>query len=302
MDDSERIATSSPNGQAEQSATDGNTIYCPRCLYNLRGAREAGLDCCPECGTSLDFDQLRSMAQTGLDLSGFTWWQLVGKLFLTPRRFHREMRRRHYFIRLPESRPRYVLAMVLVLAVLLIWTGWSASLLGSAKATWPHAAYFQVVKSRWMLGFVAATAFAMLIANAVERLWLHVLLAMLHHHEPGLAARRILRVANTQWVPIAINLIVAVIVMQIAIALRPHDKTAILMFAGFGLGGALLNLALWLEWARLVRTLFMCEGYYVTGDGLMRSAGWLNPGLFLGCAITAGWFVMALIAAVPKAG
>jgi hypothetical protein len=76
MDDNERIEAVSTAGAAGQPLPDDTTIYCPRCLYNLRGVREAGLDCCPECGTSLDFDQLRSMAQTGLDLAasrGGSW-------------------------------------------------------------------------------------------------------------------------------------------------------------------------------------------------------------------------------------
>ncbi|MBN2582205.1 MAG: hypothetical protein JXL80_03990 [Planctomycetes bacterium] len=273
---------------AESGSRDGAApdLFCPKCLYNLTGTEQAGLDCCPECGEPLDFDALRTMVRTGLDLSGFTWWQLVWKLFLLRRKFHNEVRRRHYFIRLPEVQPRYTVVLLLAFVAMLLWTGMVAWLSG--------------IRGILLCGLVAACLAVMGIVHAGERVWLRLLLDMAHHPDARAAAGRILYVANTQFVPMTVNLALCVVTMGIVVLVGSRSNAVITMALTVGLSAAFINVALWLDWSRHVYTLFMSEGYYRTGGNAVRGLVVFNPGCFLALVILVGWGLVVIITSVPE--
>jgi len=243
----------------------GPTLYCPKCDYILTGTEEAGLGCCPECGTSLDFDELRRKARCGLDLTYLTYWQLCWKFFVLRRRFRKQLKAPCYFVRLPDITPGFSKAVGLLAAASLATSVWIA-----AAADGPHKLW-AVIPPAWML--------AALVVHAVTDAWFRWVLRMANHPQPQRALQQIMAAGSTVYLPMGVGLLVAMVTVAAMTTIdwpRQPDWVPVVTI-GCAATAGLFSWVLWHSWALAAQLVFRCETYYLECPPQVRLLVQLSP-------------------------
>lgn len=263
------------------------TIYCPECAHNLTGVRQAGLDCCPECGEKIDFANLLQAVDNPLDLSGYGYWQLSWRLFLVTLRFRRVLQQEHYRLVLPKCRNWYYVPPLALMALSL------ALALGPWRRAY-EGAYA-------LLSVAAVYGLAMLLVHKAAELWVRMLLWRSDHPSPAKAAGRIMFAVGTFNLPIAINAALWFICMTI-LPFSPLSKRydALYLFVACTLIFTMaFHFFLWFEWARLIERMFFYETYIRKVPRWLRFVNrfclGMGAALFVLAAVIVGAFIIAYL-------
>ncbi len=254
-------------GSAAGDGRPGPTLYCPECAYNLTGIEQAGMSRCPECGQELDFDELREMAGTVLDLSRFSYWQLAWKLLFSQKEFDEELNRRHCNVRLPKhvtsrDHARGVIVCLLVLV--------PSILAGIQPGLGPVC-----------VGIIISYLVLAAVAHGITFLYLTHALTALGHWQPSAAAKRILSIAATQCVPIALNLGVFTTGLTLLFVGTTMAPWNVIIGATMMAAAATLHFVLWTVWGDVCLLMVKCETQYRQRMLLTRFLKRLNPGVLV---------------------
>jgi hypothetical protein len=216
---------------------------------------EAGLKGCPECGFPLDFERLRRAAPVGTEMGAMSYIEIARRLF------SQEMGRRGklgclcHFNELPPVPPEFIATIALLI-------GWCYVV---AALVWVMSPAASVILGLAVTGYLGLWA----AAHGMTRVW--VRRQMYSVEGPGRtqqAAKRVMKIAATQYLPLAINL--AAMVTGLGAAMThpvghgDSEWTRVVALAGAVLAGiaVIVHVLLWLNVSRVVRQMMISEMFH----------------------------------------
>ncbi|MBN2582206.1 MAG: hypothetical protein JXL80_03995 [Planctomycetes bacterium] len=259
------IDASTPVGERQQAEQGGPTLYCPWCAYNLTGLEEMGMRECPECGKVVPFDTLRGKMRLCLDMSSHTYWQVV-RHFIPSRRWYRELRRPSYYsVRVPGMDRSYLLVVAVLFGLA------AAVSVGIAAFDIGAAVIVSVMTIGYPIGLVAS--------HAIMGQWSRWLLNRVNHPDAQEATRRIMLLAATQYLLMAVASVLFATGMAVGIVGDNTASQVIATFAVFVAG--ILHLNNCTIWFQIYRWAWALETRYFEVDRFSRLLAHLNPSALL---------------------
>jgi hypothetical protein len=250
-------------------------LYCPRCTYSLRGLEEAGMQQCPECGTPVNFNDLRQrLLVDKQELGGAK--QLFRRIMWFPNRFFTALdapRRYLWIKRLDQYDSAALFAGIagVVLAFALFFAV-VTSFHGRTPPKWPASTIY-------FLSPLALWPFLFLGNHQATRWWIRRLLRWAAHPEPQAGALRVMFFAGPVYVAMVRAVLFGLLCLLLAILLSllgTIPAIIALVCSGFSV---VVYFVLWLHWAWVILRAFQAETRGLDTD--LTFLAFFNPGLLV---------------------